>query len=68
MPGTAASRASCHGPPSTLTSMAAIPLRCAQATPATGVRPAANDAPSAGTSIRDSVLIGACCDQPRCTQ
>ena len=25
-------------------------------------------APFAGTSILDSVLIGACCDQPRCTQ
>ena len=33
MPGTAASRASYHGPPSTLTSTAAMPLCCAQATP-----------------------------------
>lgn len=68
MSGTAASCASCHGPPSTRTSTAATPLCCAQATPATGVRPGARVAPPAGTSILDSVLIGACCDQPRCTQ
>jgi hypothetical protein len=66
--GTAASVASCHGPRSTRTSTAATPLCCAQATPATGVRPGAMVELAAGTSILDSVLIGACCDQPRCTQ
>ena len=45
-----------------------MPLCCAQATPATGVRPGAMVELAAGTSILDSVLIGACCDQPRCTQ
>ena len=64
MSGTAASRAWRHGPRSTRTSTAAIPLCCAQATPATGVRPAAREAFPARKSILDSVLIGACCDQP----
>ena len=68
MPGTVASRASRHGPPSTRTSTAAMPLCWAQATPATWARPGASLAPADGTSIRDSVLIGACCDQPRCAQ
>ena len=68
MPGTVASRAWCQGPPSTLTSTAAMPLCWAQATPATDVRPGASFAPAAGTSIRHSVLIGACCDQPRWAQ
>ncbi len=60
MSGTAASCASCHGPRSTLTSTAATPLCCAQATPATGVGPGRGDAPASGTSILHSVLIGAC--------
>jgi hypothetical protein len=30
--------------------------------------PARTVAPYFGVSIRDSVLIGACCDQPRCVQ
>ena len=68
-PGTAASRASCQGPLSTFTSTAAMPLCCAQATPAMAVAwPGFNGAEPVGTSIRDSVLIGACCDQPRGTQ
>ena len=68
MSGTAASRASCHGPRSTRTSTAATPLCCAHATPATGAGPGRSVAPAAGTSILDSVLIGACCVQPRCAQ
>ena len=68
MPGTAASRASCHGPRSTRTSTAATPLCWAQATPATCVGPGRSVEPIAGTSILDSVLIGACCDQPRVAQ
>ena len=40
----------------------------AHATPATITVPALRLAPSRGVSIRDSVLIGACCDQPRGTQ
>ena len=43
-----------------------MPLCWAQATPATGVRPAGTAL--FGTSIRDSVLIGARCDQPRTDQ
>jgi hypothetical protein len=45
-----------------------MPLCWAQATPATGVRPGAREAPAAGTSILDSVLIGACWAQPCRTQ
>ena len=68
MPGTAASRARFQFPPSTWTSTASMPLCWAQATPATGVRPARTVAEPFGTSMRDSVLIGARCDQPRCAQ
>src|SRR5580693_5682585 len=64
MSGTAASRASCHGPLSTRTSTAATPLCCAHATPATGVGPGFSTAEAPGTSIRDSVLIGACWAHP----
>src|SRR5215467_13932895 len=67
-PGTAASVAWCQAPPSTRTSTASMPLCWAQATPATGVRPARTVAEPFGTSIRDSVLIGARCDQPRVAQ
>ena len=67
IPGTAASRAWCHGPRSTRTCTASMPLCWAQATPATCRRPAGTE-PPLGTSIRDSVLIGARCDQPRCAQ
>ena len=63
-----ASVASCHGPLSTWTSTASMPLCCAHATPATATRPARTREPDPGTSIRDSVLIGPCCDQPRCAQ
>src|SRR5579862_8913376 len=66
--GTAARVASFHGPLSIWTSTAAIPLCCAHATPATVTVPGPTVAPLDGTSIRDSVLIGACCDQPFCTQ
>ena len=41
-----------------------MPLCCAHATPATGTFPAFTCEPAAGTSILDSVLIGACCAQP----
>ena len=68
MPGTEASRAWFHGPLSTRTSTASIPLCCAQATPATATRPAVSGAEPVGTSMRDSVFIGACCDQPRSDQ
>src|ERR1700722_19042560 len=68
MPGTAARVASFQGPLSILTSTAATPLCWAQATPATGVRPGDRVLVPFGTSMRDSVLIGACCDQPRCAQ
>ena len=68
MPGTAASRARFQLPRFTRTSTASMPLCCAQATPATGVRPARTVAEPFGTSIRDSVLMGARWDQPRCTQ
>lgn len=55
--------------PSTRTSTASTPRCCAHATPAIGtVVPARTVAPYFGVSIRDSVLIGACCDQPRCVQ
>jgi len=62
--GTAASVASFQGPLSTRTSTASMPLCCAHATPATGTFPAFTCEPAAGTSILDSVLIGACCAQP----
>src|SRR6201996_2711965 len=68
MPGTAARVASFQGPPSTRASTASMPLCCAQATPATGTFPGFTEAPSVGTSIRDSVLIGPIADQPRGTQ
>ena len=43
--------------------------RCwAQATPATGTRPAGKLASEAGTSIRADVLIGPFGDQPRSVQ
>ena len=45
-----------------------MPLCCAHATPATDTFPAFTDAPSVGTSMRDSVLIGPIADQPRGTQ
>ena len=63
--GTGPSTAGCHGPSSTRTSTLPIPRCCAQATPATVTVPARGRAPSRGVSIRDSVLIGACCAQPR---
>src|SRR5712691_9328449 len=64
----AASVAGRHAP-STCTSTASTPRCCAHATPAIiTVDPAFSDAPYLGVSIRDSVLIGACCDQPRCVQ
>ena len=68
MVGSAASRACCHGPSSTLTSTARIPRCWAQATPATATRPALTWPPLAGTSIRDAVLIGPRADQPRGVQ
>src|SRR5215210_5611996 len=57
-----------HGPSSTLTSTPEMPRSGAQATPATGTRPALTDAPWRGTSIRDWVRIGALAAQPRGTQ
>src|SRR5271166_3792408 len=68
MPGTMARVAWCHAPWSTRTSTASMPVCCAQATPATAVRPRLMVDPPAGTSIRDSVLIAACADQPRWAQ
>ena len=59
MPGTGASRAWFHGPLSARTWTASMPRCGAQATPATAVRPALTWARGRGTSIRDSVLIGA---------
>lgn len=65
----AASRASCHGPPSTRTSTFAMPRSCAQATPATGTCvPAFTCANDLGTSIREDVLIGARTEYPRVDQ
>ena len=64
----AASRARCHGPPSTRTSTRSMPRCCAQATPATGTVPARGEANGLGVSIRDSVLIGASRAQVRRTQ
>ena len=58
-PPAAASLAWCQGPLSVLTSTAAMPLWGAQATPATVTGPALIWASGLGTSIRDSVLIGA---------
>ena len=60
MPGTSASVASFHGPWSIRTCTASMPLCCAHATPATAVRPGLSWYEPFGTSIRDSVLIGAC--------
>ena len=57
IPGTAARVACRHCPPSTRTSTASMPLCCAHATPAIFCGPAFT-CPT-GTSIRDSVLIGA---------
>ncbi len=54
--------------PSTLTSTASMPLCWAQATPAIVTCPAATLAFVFGTSMRDSVLIGPCWDQPCFTQ
>ena len=46
-----------------------MPLCWAQATPATAVvLPPRRLFRPFGTSMRHSVLIGACCDQPRCAQ
>src|SRR3954471_6249205 len=58
-PAGAASVAWGQGPLSVLTSTAAMPLRGAQATPATVTGPALTWASGLGTSIRDSVLTGA---------
>src|SRR5208282_1603613 len=60
MPSAAASVAWCHGPLSTLTWTAAMPVAGAHATPATATCPAVTCASGLGTSMRDSVLIGAC--------
>src|SRR5262250_1599860 len=54
--------------PSMPTSTASMPRCWAQATPAIIILPAASEVPCLGVSIRDSVLIGARCDQPRCDQ
>jgi hypothetical protein len=59
MPPEAASVAFCHGPLSALTSTLAMPLAGAQATPATVMRPASTWDSGLGTSMRDSVLMGA---------
>ena len=53
--------------PSIPTSTASMPRCCAHATPAIITVPALT-VPPFGVSMRDSVLIGACCDQPRCVQ
>ena len=45
------------------TSTASTPVCCAQATPAIVTWPAATVLRRFGTSMRDSVLIGACWDQ-----
>src|ERR1700677_10962 len=50
------------------TSTASMPLCCAHATPATVTVPVFSGPFPVGTSIRDSVLIGACWDQPRWAQ
>ena len=64
-----ASLACCHGPPATRTSTASMPLCWAQATPAMEIRlPALIGFWPVGTSMRDSVLIGAWESQPRGTQ
>src|SRR5579859_4593579 len=69
MPGTVASLACRHGPLSTRTSTASMPLCCAHATPAICLGPARKVVLARlGTSMRHSVLIGACWDQPRCAQ
>src|ERR1700722_20156430 len=60
VPSAAASFAVCQGPPSTLTWTREMPRCGAQATPPTATRPAGTCASGRGTSIRDSVLIGAC--------
>lgn len=60
MPSAGATRAVCHGPPSTFTSTAETPRCGAQAAPATATWPALTWDSGLGTSIRDWVLIGAC--------
>jgi hypothetical protein len=64
----AESVAGCQLPPSTRTSTAEIPRCCDQATPATITRPAWTVDKGFGVSIRELVLIGASCFQPRRTQ
>ena len=54
--------------PSTDTSTASMPRCCAQATPAIVTWPAGTVLRRFGTSMRDSVLITACWDQPCFTQ
>src|SRR5580704_2776775 len=68
VPSAAPSLAVCHGPLSTLTCTREMPRCGAQATPPTATRPAETCASGRGTSIRDSVLIGACSAYPRWVQ
>src|SRR5690606_37331513 len=67
-PTVAASVAGRHAPSSTRTSTAAIPVCCAQATPATVTGPDGTPAPARGVSTRDASLIGPRSDQPRVDQ
>src|SRR5690606_36069488 len=67
-PTVSASVAGRHAPSSTRTSTAAIPVCCAQATPATVTGPDGTPAPARGVSTRDASLIGPRSDQPRVDQ
>ena len=60
--------ASCQSPSSMLTSTLAMPVVCAQATPAIGIVPAARLSESPGVSMRDDSLIGPFASQPRGVQ
>src|SRR5690606_6041739 len=67
-PTVSATVAARHAPSSTRTSTAAIPVCCAQATPATVTGPDGTPAPARGVSTRDASLIGPRSDQPRVDQ
>ena len=54
-----------HGPSSTCTSTASMPVSGCHATPAIGCCPASMVAPLRGTSMREATLIGPSLDQPR---
>jgi hypothetical protein len=59
-PASPASSAGCQSPPSMLTSTEAMPVVCAQATPAMATVPAGSVASGLGVSMREEILIGAC--------